>query len=56
MSQFTSGMTAQPGEDQAWQELKVLLGQRIDEGLSGGVTGKSIAAILDKELKRDSPA
>lgn len=46
---------AQSGDDQAWQELKTLLGQRISEGLSGEVSGKSIATVLDEELGRDSP-
>lgn len=41
---------AQSGDDQAWQELKTLLGQRINEGLSGTMSGKSIAGILDEEL------
>lgn len=53
MSQLTIDRTSQPGEGQAWQDLQALLAQRIDEGLSGGVTDKSIAAILDEELGRD---
>lgn len=47
---------AQSGEEQAWQELKMLLGQRINEGLSGTVSGKSIDTVLDEELGRGSPA
>jgi len=47
---------AQSGEDQAWQELKTLLGQRINEGLSGTMSGKSIDTILDEELGRGSLA
>ena len=47
---------AQSGEEQAWQELKMLLGQRINEGLSGTVSGKSIDTVLDEELGRCSPA
>lgn len=42
-----------PGDangDQAWQELKTLLRARIDEGLAGKVSTKSINAILDEEL------
>nr|WP_301538917.1 antitoxin [Pseudogemmobacter hezensis] len=42
-----------PGDidaDQAWQELKALLGDRIESGLSGKVSGKSIDQILDEEL------
>jgi hypothetical protein len=47
---------AEAGEDQAWQELKTLLGQRIAEGQAGGGSGKSIAAIVDEELGEDGPA
>ena len=36
--------------DQAWQELKTLLGMRINEGLAGKVSTKSIGEILDEEL------
>jgi hypothetical protein len=42
-----------PGDadaDQAWQELKTLLGNRINEGLEGKVSTKSIDEILDEEL------
>ena len=42
-----------PGDvdaDQAWQELKTLLGARIDDGLAGKVSAKSISEILDEEL------
>lgn len=38
------------GADQAWQELKTLLGDRIKAGLSGEVSAKSIDQILDEEL------
>lgn len=44
------------GEDDAWQELKTLLGRRISEGLAGKVSAKSIDAIVDEELGRDSRA
>ncbi|HEX8412649.1 MAG TPA: antitoxin [Sphingomicrobium sp.] len=47
---------AQPGEDQAWQELKALLGQRIDEGLSGAVSAKGFDAIVDDEFGQESHA
>ena len=47
---------AQSGEDQAWQELKALLGQRISEGLSSTMSGKSGGTILDEELGRGSRA
>ena len=40
--------------DQAWQELKTLLGQRIANGLSGDVSTSSIAAIVDEEMGQES--
>jgi hypothetical protein len=43
-------------EDQAWQELKTLLGKRIADGLAGDVSTKSIAAIVDEEMGRESRA
>jgi len=43
-------------EDAAWQELTALLGQRIAEGLAGKVSEKSIDAIVEEELGRDSRA
>ncbi|MCC4605692.1 antitoxin [Xanthomonas campestris pv. badrii] len=36
--------------DQAWQELKNLLGARVAEGLAGKVSTKTINTILDEEL------
>lgn len=45
-----------PGDsdgDQAWQELKTLLGTRINEGLAGKVSAKRIGEILDEELAED---
>lgn len=42
-----------PGDasgDQAWQELRSLLGERINEGLAGKISGKRIGDILDEEL------
>ncbi|MGR6365149.1 antitoxin [Escherichia coli] len=45
-----------PGDadaDQAWQELKKLLGNRIHNGLGGNVSTKSIGDILDDELSGD---
>ncbi len=44
------------GGDQAWQELKTLLEQRIAEGLAGDISTKRIDAIVDEELGRDSRA
>lgn len=48
-----------PGEadsDQAWQDLKSLLEQRIAAGLSGSVSTKSIGTIVDEELGGDGRA
>lgn len=45
-----------PGDadaDQAWQELKTLLGNRINNGLAGKVSTKGIGEILDEELAGD---
>lgn len=42
--------------DQAWQELKTLLGERIAEGLAGNVSTKNMAIIVDEELGRGSRA
>ncbi|WP_096975979.1 antitoxin [Escherichia coli] len=45
-----------PGDadaDQAWQELKKILGNRINNGLEGNVSTKSIGDILDDELSGD---
>ncbi len=39
-----------------WRRLKTLLGQRIAEGLAGGISTKSIDAIIDEELGRDDHA
>jgi len=36
--------------DQAWQELKTMLGERIREGLAGKTSARSIDQILDEEL------
>ncbi|AAO28823.1 antitoxin [Xylella fastidiosa subsp. morus] len=36
--------------DQAWQDLKTLVGTRISEGLAGKVSTKSINEILNEEL------
>lgn len=44
------------GEDQAWAELKDLLGQRIAKGLAGELSSKSIDAIMAEELGRESRA
>lgn len=38
------------GDEQAWQDLKALLQQRIERGLTGDVSTKNMAAIIDEEL------
>jgi hypothetical protein len=41
---------AQSGGDQAWEELKTLLKQRIAQGLADELSERSINAILEAEL------
>ncbi len=38
------------GDALAWQELKLLLTQRVEEGLAVQVSGKNIADIVDEEF------
>ncbi len=47
-----------PGEDDAdaWQELKMLLAARVEEGLGGRILAKSVDAIVEEELSRDQHA
>ncbi|EHR0258043.1 antitoxin [Escherichia coli] len=45
-----------PGDadaDHAWQELKTMLGNRINDGLAGKVSTKTVGEILDEELGGD---
>ncbi len=42
-------------DDQAWQELKTLLQTRINDGLAGKLSTKSIPDVLDDELVDGSP-
>lgn len=42
--------------EQAWQELKSLIGTRISDGLAGKVSTKSVNEILDEELGGDNRA
>jgi len=42
-----------PGDieaDKAWQELKAMVETRVEEGLSGRVSNKTVREILDEEL------
>ena len=50
MGQLTIDITDQPHGDEAWQELKALLSQRIADGLAGGLSAKSFDAIVEEEL------
>jgi ubiquinone biosynthesis protein COQ9 len=48
-----------PGDteaDQAWQDLKSLLGARIDNALVGKISTKTMDDILEEELAGDDPA
>lgn len=47
-------LPAQDGND-AWHELKALLGKRIEDGLSGKVSSKSVDEIVEDELSRNRP-
>lgn len=45
-----------PGDadaDQAWHELKTLLGNRINDGLAGNISTRNVSEILDEELTGD---
>ena len=42
--------------DQAWQELKALLSQRITDGLAGVVSSRNIDSIVDEEFDREGRA
>ncbi len=39
--------------NQAWNELKTLLSTRIQDGLAGNLSTKSISEILKEELNED---
>ena len=43
-------------DDQAWQTLRSLLASRVQEGLSGKVSTKSVMDVLDDELAEDDHA
>lgn len=42
--------------DPAWQELRGVLSARINDGLAGKVSDRSIGDILDEELSGESRA
>ncbi|ELP4839918.1 hypothetical protein VM247_004554 [Salmonella enterica] len=43
-------MSNDPFDDPAWAQLRTILGDRIDAGLAGQVSTKSVGEILDDEL------
>jgi hypothetical protein len=47
-----------PGEDDAdaWEELKTVLAARVQEGLGGRMSAKSVDAIVEEVLSRDGRA
>lgn len=45
-----------PANDQAWQELKTLVAERVGDGLAGKVSAKSVGQILDEELSESRHA
>ena len=40
--------------DQAWEELKSILGRRVADGMAGAVSSNSIDAIVEEELRPDA--
>lgn len=49
-------MPGNTNDSQAWQELKSLLDQRINEGLAGKISGKGFGEILEEELAKNPHA
>lgn len=45
-----------PADDQTWKELQTLLTNRVNDGLAGKVSDKSVSQILDEELADGSRA
>ena len=43
-------------DEQAWRDLSAMLRTRIDAGLAGEVSDRSVHDILDDELKADGRA
>lgn len=46
----------QLNDDAAWQTLKSLIGQRIEQGLAGRVSTKDFDAIVEEEMGRGGDA
>ena len=45
-----------PADDRTWKELQTLLTNRVNDGLAGKVSDKSVSQILDEELADGSRA
>ena len=43
-------------DDEAWEEFKTLMLDRIDSGLAGAISTKTITEIFDEEMARDEAA
>ena len=43
-------------EDEAWEEFRTLMLDRIDSGLAGAISTKTITEIFDEEMARDEAA
>jgi hypothetical protein len=43
-------------EDQAWQDLKALVAQRVGESLAGSLSEKDFDTIVDEELRQGGRA
>lgn len=48
--------SADGNEDQAWQELKALVNERIADSLAGSLSGKDFDTIVNEELAREGRA
>jgi len=57
MDRLTIDITDQQHQSlKAWRELRILLGERIAEGLAGSVSARSFDAIVEEELGQDNRA
>ncbi|MGO8954599.1 MAG: antitoxin [Rhodomicrobium sp.] len=45
-----------PDEEQAWADLKTLVGQRVAENPAGAVSSKTFDEIVDDDLRADGAA
>lgn len=54
IKQYTLERLFPASDDSAWQELQALLNSRIQEGLDGKVSSRSVRDILEEELAQGS--